>query len=407
MKRIQQIGPGAMIAAAFIGPGTVTTASLAGASYGTTLLWAILFSIAATVILQEMTVRLGVIGRLGLGEAIRKKFTTSWIRIIVSILIIGAILIGNAAYEAGNITGAVLGFEHYSITLGNRNFNPAILILGAIAFLILYTGKIKIIERFLIILVAFMSIVFLVTAMLLKPDLILLCKNTFIPTVPANGFLMVTGLIGTTVVPYNLFLHASSAKIKWTDSAALGIARWDTFFSVLIGGLITMAIMVTASVAFHETGKSLNNLGDLSTQLNPLLGTSASSFMKAGFLAAGLSSAITAPLAAAYAMSGIANWESKLNTAKFRYIWLFVLAIGIIFSLLGFKPLNLILFAQIANGLLLPIIVLFLVWVMNDKSLLGNYCNSKLTNAGGILVLLVAIGLGTKSILGVFGILVK
>ena len=123
-----------MIAAAFIGPGTVTTASLAGASYGTTLLWAILFSIAATVILQEMTVRLGVIGRLGLGEAIRKKFTTSWIRIIVSILIIGAILIGNAAYEAGNITGAVLGFEHYSITLGNRNFNPAILILGAIAF---------------------------------------------------------------------------------------------------------------------------------------------------------------------------------------------------------------------------------------------------------------------------------
>jgi Mn2+/Fe2+ NRAMP family transporter len=370
-------------------------------------MWAILFSIFSTILLQEMTARLGVVGRLGLGEAIRVKFTNYWIRILVSILVVGAILIGNAAYEAGNITGAVLGFEPYRMAIGKLSINPFIPVIGVIAFVILYVGKTKIIEQFLMLLVAAMSIIFLLAAFLLKPDIGLVLKHTFIPSIPANAFIMITGLIGTTVVPYNLFLHASSSKSKWQNAAALAIARWDTVISVIIGGLITMAIMVTSSVAFYETGRPIQNLTDLAIQLNPLLGTGASSFMTFGFLAAGLSSAITAPLAAAYAMSGIANWNDKLTTVRFRSVWIFVLGIGLIFSLLGFKPLNLILFAQVANGLLLPVIVLFLLWVMNDKAILGNYVNTKWANAGGVFVLLVAIGLGAKSILSVFGILGK
>jgi len=103
LKKLKQLGPGIMISAAFIGPGTITTATLAGAGYGYTLLWAVAFSILATIILQEMTARLGVIGKLGVGEAIRLKATTKIFRILSFVIVISAITLGNAAYEAGKV----------------------------------------------------------------------------------------------------------------------------------------------------------------------------------------------------------------------------------------------------------------------------------------------------------------
>ena len=130
-ERLQSIGPGAMVAAAFIGPGTITTATLAGATYGYTLLWAVLFSSIACIILQEMTARLGVIGQIGIGDAVKRKIKTKWVKVIISFLIIGAILIGNAAYEAGNITGAAWGFADIQVM---GSFNPTILIVGAVSY---------------------------------------------------------------------------------------------------------------------------------------------------------------------------------------------------------------------------------------------------------------------------------
>ena len=116
--RLKNLGPGIVVAAAFIGPGTVTTATIAGAGFGYTLLWAILFSILATIVLQEMSARLGIVSQLGVGQAIRQKLQSPILKWFAFILVIGAILIGNAAYEAGNITGDVLGFEQHSLTLG-------------------------------------------------------------------------------------------------------------------------------------------------------------------------------------------------------------------------------------------------------------------------------------------------
>ena len=113
LKKLKQLGPGMLVAAAFIGPGTVTTASMAGAGYGYTLLWAMLFSILATITLQEMTARLGTQAKMGLGEAIRKKSTNKLLRYLSFGLVISAIVIGNAAYESGNLAGAVLGFEDF------------------------------------------------------------------------------------------------------------------------------------------------------------------------------------------------------------------------------------------------------------------------------------------------------
>ena len=402
LKKIKTIGPAAMVAAAFIGPGTVTTATLSGAQYGYTLLWAITFSIIATVILQEMSARLGIIAKLGLGEAIRKKTTHNILRIPAAILVVSAILIGNAAYEAGNISGAVLGVSPY-INASVGGVNVMVIGIGLLAFLLLFTANYKRIEGFLVVMVSLMGIVFLVAAIAIQPNWMEVISHIFQPQIPEGALIMAVGLIGTTIVPYNLFLHASAVKKRWSGAEYLSFSRWDTLLSVLLGGLITMAILITASVAFSGSDSSVGGIKDLAFQLVPVLGDRATLFVSMGFLFAGLSSAITAPLAAAFATAEIMNWGDQMTSIRFRIVWMFVLGIGVLFSSLGFKPTAVILFAQVANGLLLPIIAIFLLWIMNDKQIMGKHINSVGVNIAGTIVILVTISLGLKSILSAFG----
>ena len=121
--------------------------------------------------------------------------------------------------------------------------------------------------------------------------------------------------------------------------------------------------------------------------------------------AAGITSAITAPLAAAYVASGCLGWESNLKSSHFRMIWMFILFLGVLFSVIGFKSIEIITFAQIANGLLLPIIAGLLLWVVNKVSVMGKYANSVFQNVLGVIIVLIAIGLGLKGILSVFKVI--
>ena len=159
MKWIKDIGPGVLIAAAFIGPGTVTLCSIAGASFGYSLLWALLLSIIATIVLQEMALRIGLITNKGLAEVIRVSIKNKIVNRSLMLLILCSILIGNAAYEAGNITGASLGII---AIINSETLNYIPLLIGFIAFIILYIGDYKILERSLIFLVLTMSLSFLI-----------------------------------------------------------------------------------------------------------------------------------------------------------------------------------------------------------------------------------------------------
>lgn len=395
-----RIGPGAMVAAAFIGPGTVTTATLTGHTFGYDLLWAVLFSVLATMVLQEMTVRLGIVGQMGLGTAIREKMSQPLLYVLAACLVIGAILIGNAAYEAGNITGALLGLPPLTFAVGGSELNVWVLIIGLIAFGVLYGGNFRLIAGILTGLVAIMAVIFVVTAIMVQPNIGAILQGLFVPRLPDSDTLLVIALIGTTIVPYNLFLHADSVRTRWQGAAALREGRLDTVVSIVVGGLITMAIVLTAAASQSDT--PIKGLQDLAVQLEPLLGAQASWVLGLGLFAAGISSAITAPLAAAYATAGVLGWPVSLNSPRFRLVWMGVLGVGVFFALLQIKPIPLILFAQVANGLLLPIIVAFLLWVMNDAQILSQYVNRWLGNILGGLVLLITLGLGGVSLYKVF-----
>ncbi len=399
LKRIKSIGPAAVIAAAFIGPGTVTTATFAGAGYGYTLLWAVLFSVIATAILQEMSARFGLVTGLGIGSGIQKSRLQKGLKIVLSVLILAAILVGNAAYEAGNITGALLGFPMESSVLP---FNHMLLLLGILAFGLLYSGSYKLVERILISLVALMGLVFVISAFLAKPDISEILKGLFIPQIPEKSLLIVVGLIGTTVVPYNLFLHASFVRKRWSHPSQMNEAKWDTIISVFIGGIISMCILICAASAFSEGDNLPESAVSLAQQLEPMLGKWSATFIAFGFLAAGLSSTITAPLAASIATTEVLNLGVNMKSVPFRLVWICVLLIGLIISAIGFKPTAVIIFAQFANGLLLPIVVGILLWLINQKSFMGAYRNKPVSNILGGIVWLVCIGLGFKSIATIF-----
>jgi NRAMP (natural resistance-associated macrophage protein)-like metal ion transporter len=393
-----KLGPGVLVAAAFIGPGTITACTIAGVGFGYELLWAMLLSILATIILQEMSARVGVITQKGLAEVIREQLEVSWLRYFVMGAILSAIVIGNTAYEAGNISGATLGLQ---VLMGENYTSIYPWIIGFIAFLLLYLGSYKTLEKVFISLVLLMSVSFLVTAILTKPDIMEVLAGLLIPIIPKNSLINIIALVGTTVVPYNLFLHASLVREKWNSTDDLPSVRRDTFLSIGLGGLISIAIIIcAAAISSTEVEDAL----DLAKGLEPLYGQSAKYLMGIGLFAAGITSAITAPLAAAYVASSCFGWNAKTTDLRFRIVWMVVLFIGVITLSFGMRPIAIIQFAQVANGLLLPIIGIILLWIVNKGSVLGNFKNSIWLNISAFIIIILVIVLGTKSILNVFGI---
>lgn len=394
---LKNSGPGVLIAAAFIGPGTVTACTIAGVGFGYTLLWAMLLAIVATIVLQGMAARLGVVTQKGLADVIKQELGTKWIRLTVIGIILSAIVIGNAAYEAGNLGGAVLGMQ---ALFGNAYDRLYPFFIGALAFLLLYIGSYKVLEKTFVALVLLMSISFILTAILTGPDILQVLRGLFLPSIPKDGILTIIALVGTTVVPYNLFLHASLVSEKWKTMDGLSAAKKDTVVAVVLGGFVSICIIISASAIGNS---EVTNVMDLAQALEPLYGASARYFMGIGLCAAGITSAITAPLAAAYVANSCFGWKGGLKDSRFRAVWMLILGAGIFFLSFDLKPIEIIKFAQIANGILLPVIAVFLLWVVNRTSVMGNYRNTTFQNVLGIIIIVLALVLGAKSILKVIG----
>ena len=393
MKWFRDIGPGALIAAACIGPGTVTLCTIAGASFGYSLIWAIVLSIFSTIVLQEMSLRIGLITKMNLAEVVRINIKSKFINRLFLVLIICSILIGNAAYEAGNITGASLGI---SAILNSDSINYIPIFIGLIAFIILYQGNYKILERFLVLLVLIMSISFFITAIMTKPNIGSLVNGILSPELNSINIMVVLGLVGTTVVPYNLFLHSSLVSEKWGSLNKLKVARFESFFSILIGGLISLSIIITAA---SINNKDVNGVIDLAKGLEPLYGKFAIYFLGIGLFASGITSSITAPLAAAYVAKSCFDWDDSLKSQKFRAIWIIILFSGVIVSMVELNPIEIIKFAQFSNSLLLPIIAIILLWLINNKTIISSRYRYKFQNILGSIIVILSLILGAKGLI--------
>lgn len=413
IRRLKNLGPGALVAAAFIGPGTVTTCTVSGASVGYTMLWALLFATIATIIFQEMVARIGIVTQEGLGENIRDRISNPGLKWLAIIIVIVAIFIGNVAYETGNITGGILGIQ---AVLPDIPMVGIVIVLGLLAGALLFIGHYGIIEKVLTGIVVFMGVVFVITAIAANPDWGAIVAGLFTPQLPTNnatGLMTAIGLVGTTIVPYNLFLHASSAAERWKDPEQIGDARFDAILSITLGGIISMAILICAAATLHPMWTSWTVDGAtvsgivtttgtqvasgsingkiMAMTLEPLMGSWSTWMIGLGLLAAGFSSAITAPLSAAYAVNGVMGWRKGLKDARFKVIWLIVLVCGCCMAIAwGASPTQLILIAQAANAILLPIMAFFVMFCANSK-VLGKYRNHAFANICGVVIIAVTL----------------
>ena len=393
---MRRFGPGMLVAAAFIGPGTVTTASIAGANFGFVLMWALLLSIIVTFVLQEMSSRLGIVSGLGLSEALRSSINNHFLKVFLMILIVSALGIGNAAFEVGNITGAAIGLSQIS----NLSISSSVLIVGILVLILLGTRIFKVLEQILTVLVVIMSLLFLLTMITIEIDYSKLLRGLFIPTVTASSLLTIMALIGTTVVPYNLFLHADASKRKWKDqevTQALNNSRVDTAISIGLGGLITLAIMSTSAVAFFGSSMEISS-ENLARQLEPILGSYSSYIFNFGLFVAGITSAVTAPLAASIAVTEALGWKNDPSSFRFKLVWIIILLIGVLFAYFGTKPLQAILFAQATNALLLPFLALFLFYVVNNSRLMGSHKNTITINMIALIIIMAVVLLSSYKI---------
>ncbi|MBQ4832491.1 Nramp family divalent metal transporter [Pseudoalteromonas sp. MMG010] len=390
-----RLGPGLLVTAAFIGPGTITTASVAGANFGFALIWTLVFSIIATILLQSMAARLGLATGKDLAQALRAHIETPLFKSLAVILVISAIGVGSAAYEAGNLTGASLGLIEILPMVPAHLWTPLLALLSAI---LLFSGKHKMIENILILLVILMSLVFISTLVMAGPAISNVLHG-FVPKIPDGSITTILALIGTTIVPYNLFLH-SGVLAKQHDSCrdikkSIKQNNLDTSLSITLGGVITLAILSTASVAFYGTDTGKISAANMAVQLEPLLGHAAHYFFAIGLFSAGLTSAITAPIAGAYAVCGMLGWSSDMKHARFKAVAIVILLFGAVVASLNLDPVAVIIFAQAANGLLLPIISTYLVWLVNKKSVMGSYTSSWVINLVTLPVLILIFALSS------------
>ena len=396
-------GPGLIIAASFIGPGTLTTSIVTGASYGFALAWAVVFSIIATIVLQEMASRLGLGGRIGLGEAMRRTFENPIVKALMVILVVAAIGIGGAAYAGGDTTGTALAVSAV-LPIDIRIIVAAIILA---IFGLLVSGSYTVVEKVLMVMVIILALLFIATTFVVQPPFGQVLRGMFVPSIPAGAALTTIALIGTTVVPYNVFLHASLVQENWGEveqGHAIREARTDTVTSIAVGGLITLAVMATAFGGMFLKGISAETGTDLARALEPLLGDAAGWVFALGLFCAGFTSALAGPLGAAYAICGVLGLSTDMKSWSFRIVWIAVLAIGAAIALTGFEPVSIIIIAQAANGLLLPIIAVFLLITMNNRRLLGEHANGVIANVMGALVTLVVIGLAIYQLGGLVGL---
>ena len=338
-----------------------------------------------------MAARVGISSQKGLGENIRDRISNPALKWIAVVIVIVAIFIGNVAYETGNITGGVLGIQAINSDLP---LVPLVIVVGVIAFACMWIGSYSLLEKVLTGIVVFMGVVFLVTAFASQPDWGAVVSGLFTPTLPeqgSSGILTVVGLVGTTIVPYNLFLHASSAASRWKDPDQISDARFDSVLSIGLGGLISMGILVCAAANIYGTDVTVSNGADMAVALAPLLGDWSTWMIALGLLAAGFSSAMTAPLSAAYAVNGVLGWNKTIKDLRFKVVWMIVLVCGCVMAVAwGSSPTELILTAQAANAILLPIMAFFVIYCANGKNL-GKLRNHAFANIAGVVIIVITL----------------
>lgn len=395
---IKSLGPGAIMAAAIIGPGTVTTASTQGANYGYESLWLILLACVIAYFFQEPGARIALGCKTDAMTGIRTHLGKGWSGFLYIVILVGSI-----AFQAGNLSGASMGLTY--LIPGTTNILWTIVV-SVFALVIVLLRRYNVIENINQVLIIMMVAAFVITALTCGANPGKMLSEGFSFKIPGGNATLALSLLATTVTP-NLVLGYSaflSKKYNGQDFSETGLKnaiktnRFGLGFNMVVTFLITGAIIVCSATLLHPQGIEIKSAADMAIQLTPILGQFAGIFFSIGLFAAAFSSVIyqislhSLLLPRAF---GVSDDEKAPHNVAVT-ILVFIVPI-ILVALLGSSPTQLIITAQALNGVALPL-VFILCWVLcNQKKFMGKYKNNIAQNIvfGAVTILTIFFALNT------------
>ncbi|HLH38957.1 MAG TPA: Nramp family divalent metal transporter [Bryobacteraceae bacterium] len=373
------LGPGFITANVDNDPGGILTYSLAGAKFGYLLLWTLIPTTIALIVVQEMAARMGAVTGKGLSDLIREEFGLRATFFTMAILSLA---------DFGNIASEFAGLASGMAILHVSKF-IAVPIGAALVWIVVVRGRYKPVER-LLILFSLIYFTYPISAFLAKPDWKLALHDTLVPQWSNDPAYLVAivGLIGTTITPWMQFYLQASIVEKGVDQRHYALSRWDVILGCIVTDVIAFFIVVACAATIHKSGHGdVNDVGEAALALRPFAGQFASLLFAVGLINASLLSAAILPLATAYNICEGLGFESgiekRFSEAPLFY-WLYTLLIvcGAGFVLApGLPLLKVILFSQVLNGILLPFVLFYMLVLINRKRIMQEFTNNVWQNA--------------------------
>jgi len=371
-----------------MGPGIITgnvdndangiaTYSIAGASYGYKILWTLLLSTFALVVVQEMVARMGAVTGKGLAALIRERF-----RVRLTIFAMFILLLANWANTVGDFAGVAGAMEIFGLS---RYVSVPLAVL--LVSLILLRGSYRSVERVFLV-ACLLYITYVISALFAKPPWLEVIKATLTPSFQFDApyITLVIGVVGTTIAPWMQFYQQSAVVDKGISAKELGYTRIDTYLGAISTNVVAFFIVVACGATLFVHRISIGDAADAAVALAPLAGKYASTLFALGLLNGALFSVAIIPLSTAYAVCEAFGWEAGLNR-RFREAPIFVglytgliVASALVILVPGIPLIPVMFLSQVLNGILLPVILIFMLLLTNDEQVVGPYRNSLIFN---------------------------
>src|SRR6185503_3637113 len=363
--------------------------------------WTLIPTTIALIVVQEMAARMGAVTGKGLADLIREEFglrATFFVMLVLGLADSGSIMAEFAGLASGM---GIFGVSKYlCVPVG-----------AAIVGFVVVRGSYKPVERILI-LFSLIYFTYPISALLAHPDWHQALQDTFVPVINnhADYILLVVGLVGTTITPWMQFYLQASIVEKGIGKRQYALSRWDVVLGCIVTDVIAFFIVVACAATLYVSGNhNITDAAEAAVALKPLVGHFASLLFAVGLVNAALLSAAILPLATAYNICEGLGVESGINK-KFSeaptFYWIYTLLIvgGAGMVLIPRMPLiKLILFSQVANGILLPFVLIFMLRLVNKPELMGKYRNSKFANVVALSNSIIMMGLTGALIWNLWG----
>jgi NRAMP (natural resistance-associated macrophage protein)-like metal ion transporter len=382
------LGPGIITANVDNDAGGITTYSLAAANYGYSILWMMIPTTIALIVVQEMCARMGAVTGKGLSDLIRESFGVK-----VTFYVMIALFLTNLGNSISEFAGIAASLEIFGISK-----YLSVPVCAGLVWLLIVKGSYKVVEK-VFLAACLVYIAYPVAAFMAGPDWNIVLKATVSPTFKSDSAYLMTliGIVGTTIAPWMQFYQQAAVVEKGITADQYNFSRIDVIFGCIMAIVVAFFMMVACAASINLHGLKIETAADAALALKPLVGAHASALFAFGLFNASLFGACILPLSTAYYICEGMGWESGVDKDFERapqFFWLFtiIIVISAALILIPNAPLMAIMFiSQVVNGAVLPFVLFFMIKLINDKNLMGDYVNGPAFNIIAWLTVVIMI----------------